>query len=47
MLHVDVSDGGVDVPGGGPGDEVGDGGDHGALDVLLNLAGLDLEGREG
>ena len=40
--NVDVSDGRVDVARRGPGDEVSHGGNHGALDVLLDLTGANL-----
>jgi len=45
-VHVvtdsNVSDGRIDVPGGGVCDELSQGSDHGTLDVLLDLASLDI-----
>merc|ERR1712126_147333 len=43
MPNVNVSDGRVDVARHGPGDEVCHGGNHGALDVLLDLTGANVD----
>merc|ERR1712126_546679 len=43
MPNVNVSDGRVDVARRGPGDEVCHGGNHGALDVLLDLTGANVD----